>query len=204
MLTLRSDVFSESPSATGRRKVYTGACKESSVGGDLPSCWDWETWTRLSSERRGMMGNVVKNKKEKAFIKEQGHGESPESEIKNTGIKTGRGDLPPEISVRPVMSEFREMEAEEIQACGDHSRWTPWYSQGRGKDQQQSGGTETSQPWAACSRSSHRDTSFPWAVTLVWQAPWGHLSLLEKGRWCWPWVAHSEKLLVDRQDRCRD
>lgn len=94
MLTLRSGVFSESPSATGRRKEYTGACKGSSVRGDLPSCWDWETWTCLSGERRGMMGRVVKNKKEKVFIKEQGHGESPESEIKNTGIKTGRGELP--------------------------------------------------------------------------------------------------------------
>lgn len=71
------------------------------------------------------------------------------------------------------MAEFREMEAEEIQACGAHSRGTPWCSQSRGKGQQQSGGTETSQLWAACSRSSHRDTSFPWAVTLVWQAPWG-------------------------------
>lgn len=39
-------------------------------------------------------------------MKEQGHGESPESGIKNTGIKTGRGDLSPQILERPEMLEF--------------------------------------------------------------------------------------------------
>lgn len=76
----------------------------------------------------------MKSKKEKEFMKEQGHRESPESRIKNTGIKIRGGDLPPEIFERPELLEFREMEVEEIQAYGHHPRRTQQCSQHREQD----------------------------------------------------------------------
>lgn len=45
------------------------------------------------------------------------------TELKIQGSQKGGGDFFPEIFERPEMLELREIEAEEIQACGDHPRW---------------------------------------------------------------------------------
>lgn len=92
------------------------------------------------------------------------------TELKIEGLKKGRGDFLPERSERPEILDFRETEAEEMQACGHHPRWARLCSQSRGWGQRQSRAERQTNQAAACVQSLHLDFGFTLGDTHVWQA----------------------------------